>query len=165
MMYPCVGSSTVTNTERHLSQGGGTAVRLPARAPRFFRARWREEFPCQSGVYLRRWYFETPLFSIRLHHWLHSDDVRHLHDHTWGFVTFVLRGGYRDLTASGYEEMPAGKFAYRPANHRHAVVVNSGGCWTVLLTGPRTRMWGFWVGEKFVKSTRYFRRFGSQPCE
>jgi hypothetical protein len=40
-----------------------------------------------------------------------------------------------------------------------------GGCWTLLLTGPKVRRWGFWVSKKFKKSNKYFLGHGSHPCE
>jgi len=116
-------------------------------------------------VYIERWYFETPLGSIRLHHWLHSDDSRNFHDHPWWFITLVLRGGYTDVSPSGTTVMNVGKITFRPANHQHTVQVNKGGCWTVLLTGPKIRKWGFWVGKKFKKANKYFLEHGRHVCD
>ncbi len=130
-----------------------------------FRFRWREKLYCQTGVYIERWYFETPLGSIRLHHWLHSDDSRNFHDHPWWFITLVLRGGYTDVSPSGTTVMNVGKITFRPANHQHTVQVNKGGCWTVLLTGPKIRKWGFWVGKKFKKANKYFLEHGRHVCD
>lgn len=43
---------------------------------------------------------------------------------------------------------------------------NDGGCWTVLLTGPEKRVWGFWVNGKFRKRNKYFYEHGHHhPCD
>lgn len=141
-----------------------SVVRIPARVPKF-KIGWGEELKCSTGVYNRRWYIETPFFSIRLHHWLHSDDARHFHDHQWWFITFVLAGGYTDMTPNGAERMNRFKVAYRPALHKHTVKVDQGGCWTLLITGPRIRKWGFWVKNKFKKANKYFLEHGVHVCD
>lgn len=149
-----------SESSRHITdrQRGST----PAPRTKF---RWKEELRCNTGVYVRRWYIETRWFSVRIHHWLHSDDDRNFHDHPWWFLTFVLQGGYKDFTPSGVEELRAGMLRYRPALHRHTVKVNSGGCWTILVTGPKVRKWGFWVGRKFRKSNKYFLEWGKHICD
>jgi len=144
--------------------GERSAVRIGHRVPKF-RFKWAEELKCSIGVYVRRWYVETPIGSVRVHHWLHSDDNRAFHDHPWWFWTFVLKGGYRDVSASGEEAMKAPKMAFRPALHAHTVQVDKGGCWTILITGSQFRKWGFWVGKKWKKSNKYFLEHGMHVCD
>lgn len=57
---------------------------------------WRQELGDPECPYLIRWLFDPRLFSIRLHHWVRSDDKRAMHDHSWWFLTLVLSGGYTD---------------------------------------------------------------------
>jgi len=120
-------------------------------------------------VYLRRWRIETPWFSVRLHHWLKSDDHRNLHDHPWDFYTFILKGGYIDHSehAGIGIEIPArpGHWYYRPATHRHWVEIPPQGAWTIIFTGPIIRRWGFWVRGKFKKANKYFLEEGPHPCD
>ena len=130
-----------------------------------FQFRWAEKLYCQTGVYNKRWYIKTPWFSIRLHHWFHSDDARNFHDHPWSFVTIVLKGGYTDISPQGEQEMKVGSVAFRPALHRHTVKVNPGGCWSLVLTGPEFRKWGFWVKNKFKKANKYFLEHGKHVCD
>lgn len=47
--------------------------------------------------YLHRWLVQTPVGSLRLHHWFRSDDKRAKHDHPSDFLTVVLAGSYTDL--------------------------------------------------------------------
>lgn len=57
---------------------------------------WHQELGDPRCPYLIRWLIDLRLFSIRLHHWVRSDDKRAMHDHSWWFLTFVLAGGYTD---------------------------------------------------------------------
>lgn len=141
---------------------GGTAVRFPAPVPKFFKLRLKEELSCRTGIYLRRWYLETPLFSIRLHHWLSGDDRRNFHDHPWDFIVFVLSGSYIDRSNIENSYMFPGKLSFKRAEHKHSV--DTKGCWTLVFTGPKKRFWGFWVKDKFVKANKYFLTLGSHPC-
>lgn len=55
-----------------------------------------------QGALLTRYYLiETRWFSVYLHHLHASDDGRALHDHPWSFLTFLLSGGYTEITPSG----------------------------------------------------------------
>jgi len=116
--------------------------------------------------YVIRWRIETRLGSVRLHHWLGPDDDRAFHDHPWWFITLVLRGGYTDRNPSGEDHLHAGSVRYRPALHRHTVIPDDKGAWTLMLTGRRMRAWGFWQdGVKFIKANKWFLSRGHHPCE
>ena len=110
--------------------------------------------------YLRRWFVlpRNPVFNVYLHQFLRSDDDRALHDHPWLFnASLLLRGSYVEHTikAGGIEMRTlrqAGAFKLRcgPAPHRvellgdpFAEVENPLPCWTLFITGPRVRQWGF----------------------
>ncbi len=117
--------------------------------------------------YLRRWVINFGLFSIRLHKWIRGDDPRHLHDHPWNFITIVLSGNYTDITETGEEPLSRWSIRYRAALHKHTVKTT--GCWTLLLTGPEKRVWGFWITRRtghpyWVRASRYFRKKGHHPC-
>jgi len=126
---------------------------------------WREALGLPTCPYVIRWRFETPLFSIRLHHWLAPDDDRAKHDHPWDFTTFVLKGGYTDASPAGDEHLRAPAIRHRAATHQHTVFPDPGGAWTVIVTGPIVRHWGFWVNGKFKKANKYFLSHGHHPCE
>lgn len=130
-----------------------------------YQFQWAEELKCQTGVYVRRWYLQTPWYSIRVHHWLHSDGKRFFHDHAWWFLTLVRRGGYTDVTPNGQERMRVGSLRFGPSPHRHWVEVDASGCWTVLLTGPKVRRWGFWVKGKLKKANKFFLEHGIHVCD
>lgn len=113
--------------------------------------------------YLERWALLFYLFSLRLHHWLASDDQRFFHDHGWWYISIVLKGHYIERSPSGCVWRRAGSIAFYPAIHRHSVIVNKP-CWTLLITGREKRVWGFWVDGRFRKRNKYFFMYGHHPC-
>lgn len=144
---------------------GGRDPSTDQRLHRKWEVRLAEDHLCETGVYLRRWRVETPWFSVRVHHWLHSDDSRNVHDHPWDFVTVILRGSYVDEGRNGRQRVRAGRAYYRPATHAHWVHLDRGPAWTLVLTGPKIRRWGFWLDRGWVKSYKYFYAFGNHPCD
>lgn len=133
-------------------------------SPRTFIIKFNERLGLPTCPYLIRWRVETKWGSVRLHHWISSDDPRALHDHPWDFVTFVIKGGYTDKNPTGEQHLKAPKVQYRSATHQHTVYPDPGGAWTVVITGPKIRPWGFWVSGKFKKANKYFASHGHHPC-
>lgn len=125
---------------------------------------WAEKLGLPECPYVIRWKLELPFGSVRVHHWLAADDGRAFHDHPWWFLTLVVRGGYTDKNPDGDDILFPGAVRFRKALHRHTVVPFPGGCWTVLVTGPKARPWGFWKDGKFRKANKWFARFGHHPC-
>lgn len=121
---------------------------------------WGEPLGRSDKPYLRRWVLSLWLFSLRIHHWIGSDDQRCYHDHPWWFLTLILAGGYVDRSPTRRDILRPWSVRLRPAAHQHTVRVRPKGCWSLLLTGPDWRPWGFWVNGKFVKRNKYFFRFG-----
>lgn len=126
---------------------------------------WGERLGQSECPYIRRWVLDFYFFSFRLHHWLSSDDQRNFHDHPWWYLTLILWGGYTDRSPDGEDPLSIGSIRFRPATHQHTVVVQKGGCWSFLITGPEKRIWGFWVNGRFRKRNKYFYMFGHHPCE
>jgi hypothetical protein len=129
---------------------------------------WNQRLGRPECAYMRRWVLNLRLFSIRVHQWFSGDDQRAMHDHGWAFAVWVLRGSYVDVTPAGEQLMrPSLWPTFRPAKHLHTV--RTSGCWTLVLTGPEVRVWGFAKRTrtgllKWVKATRYFRQSGHHPC-
>lgn len=99
-----------------------------------------------DAPYLRRWWVipRNRFFNIYLHQILKSDDDRALHDHPWVNVSILLRGSYREVTPRGEFVRKAGSLVFRRAKASHRLVVDSGKCvWTLFVTGPVIREWGF----------------------
>ena len=59
-----------------------------------FQIRWAEKLGYPDNPYLVRWSFFFFGYSIRIHHWIKSDDDRFFHDHSANLVSIVLKGHY-----------------------------------------------------------------------
>jgi hypothetical protein len=106
--------------------------------------------PNHIGDYMRRWFIKTPWFSVRIHNIRRSDEDRALHDHPWPFVSLILWGGYREITDEHHTSPTYGKWygpgsiLYRPAAFKHRLLLPHGHqAWTLVVTGPKQRSWGF----------------------
>lgn len=117
--------------------------------------------------YLLRWYIipRNRHLNVYLHKFLRSDDDRALHDHPWPFWSFILNRPYLEYTMQGPNPHVRKRFslAYRPTNWRHRVdlqwcIVHPDGMhkagkyvqppvWTIVVTGPKCRTWGFWCHD------------------
>jgi hypothetical protein len=128
---------------------------------------WNQSLGKNDKPYLHRWVADVGLFSIRLHHWICGDDPRHFHDHPWNFIVFVLKGSYVDVSETARQDMKRWSVTYRKALHAHTVETK--GCWTLVLTGPEIRRWGFYTLNKtgnriWLKAKRYFLKYGHHQC-
>lgn len=121
--------------------------------------------PAQKVAYLRRWWVlpRNPVCGIYLHQILRDDDDRALHDHPWPNISIVLRGGYHEVTplfgpgepgTSRFWRGP-GSVVLRRATAAHRLVVGDGMAWTLFLTGPRLRDWGFWCARGWVPKDEF----------
>jgi hypothetical protein len=104
----------------------------------------------REDTYLARWWLipRNRFFNIYLHHFQRSDDDRALHDHPWWNVSILLRGAYTEHTinAGGVNVRAvrsAGDWKFRYASEAHRIELHDGPCWTLFVTGPRIREWGF----------------------
>lgn len=96
--------------------------------------------------YLRRWWVipRNRFFNIYLHEFLRDDDDRALHDHPWINLSILLRGQYVEHTAAGKTLRRAGAIKLRLPTAAHRIeLVDGQPCWTLFITGPRVREWGF----------------------
>lgn len=63
-----------------------------------FQIRWAEKLGNPDCPYLIRWTFIFFGYSMRIHHWIKSDDKRYFHDHSSDLVSIVLKGKYKNVT-------------------------------------------------------------------
>lgn len=94
------------------------------------------------GNYMHRWYLQTPWFTVRLHHILRSDEARALHDHPWDFCSLLLSGGYLEVRQDVVKWWPRFSIVRRRAEDLHRLVIPKP-VWTLVITGPKRREWGF----------------------
>lgn len=100
--------------------------------------------------YMRRWWVipRNKFFNIYLHHFLHSDDDRALHCHPWVNCSILLKGTYTEHTINAggvnvHTKYNAGNVKFRRATAAHRVELTDGPCWSLFVTGPIIRQWGF----------------------
>lgn len=126
---------------------------------------WRQPGGLDECPYFKRTVLGFRKWSVRVHEWYADDDTRHMHDHPHWFWTFVVRGGYTDVSNDGKDRLKCGSMRFRPADYAHSVTEVVPGTITILVTGPSTRRWGFWVGGKLIKRDKYFAVHGHHPCD
>lgn len=100
--------------------------------------------------YMHRWWVipRNSVFNVYLHFFMRSDDDRALHDHPWWNFSFLLDGTYVEHTISAggvnhKRQFYAGDFKLRGARYAHRVELVDGPCWSLFITGPKIRRWGF----------------------
>ena len=109
--------------------------------------------------YLLRWWVipRNKWFNVYLHCFKRSDDDRALHDHPWRNVSILMCGRY-------IEHLPGGvtKFRrrflpiFRRATSAHRVeLIDGQEVWTLFITGPRWRVWGFYCPKGWIPWTEF----------
>jgi hypothetical protein len=115
-------------------------------------------------------------FNIYLHKFVRDDHDVALHDHMYFNVSIILRGRYVEHTirAGGVHrrrQYTAGGVKARSPWYAHRIeLVDGEPCWSLFITGPRIRQWGFhcpngWRHWKeFIAPHSYGNRVG-KGCE
>jgi hypothetical protein len=115
--------------------------------------------------YMLRWYLipRNRFLNIYLHKFLRSDTAEALHDHPWLFnISWILENEYTEVTV-----LPGGvnrRIVYQEGAVKprlgaapHRVELHNGPVWTLFVTGPVFREWGFHCPKGWVQ----FKRFSS----
>lgn len=95
--------------------------------------------------YLHRWYIipHNRLCNIYLHRYIGSDDDRALHDHPWFSVSFLMAGCLKEITPNNMRFIRRFIPVFRSARFAHRLELHEGPAWTLFITGPKLRSWGF----------------------
>lgn len=134
--------------------------------------------------YLIRWHLipRNPIFNVYLHQFCRSDDDRALHDHPWVNLSWLLVGTYDEVVPGKHDtdridpdqakrdprfhtqiRRYAGALVLRRASAAHRVVLLKDAqgkerpVWTLFITGPRFREWGFWCPKGWRHWQEYTR--------
>ena len=104
----------------------------------------------KDNPYLRRWHLipRNRYLNAYLHCILRSDPTGPLHDHPWVSASLLLNGNYREHTIAaggchGYRVFEEGAWVFRNPRYAHRIELVESECWSLFLTGPRVREWGF----------------------
>lgn len=101
-------------------------------------------------------------FNVYLHKWLRSDQDESLHDHPYFNVSVLLEGHYLEEVAAGRRAWRVRR-AWRPVvrlpSTPHAVRLQNGTVvWSLFITGPRVREWGFHCPKGWTHFKEYLDR-------
>lgn len=108
-------------------------------------------------AYLLRWYLipRNRVFNVYVHKFLGDDDDRALHDHPWWSLSWCMEGDLVEFTAGKRAIVPEGKWMLRAGHYAHRLEIARGPVWTLFLTGPKIREWGFLCPQGW----RHWREF------
>lgn len=154
-------SSKVTRTARELTKPAMAPLGRLRRSARTWIAGYvrrlapSERVPGPRGEHhiTRYWLIKTKRLQLVLHNWLTSDSPD-LHDHAWWNVTIVLRGKFIEHTEHGPIYLRAGDVVFRRPTVLHRLEINEP-IWTLFLTGPTVREWGFMTRRGWRPWQRY----------
>ena len=115
----------------------------------------------QDDPYMLRWWWlpRNKIFNVYVHVFRHDDDDRALHDHPWWNVSILLRGELAEArkTKRGNKYRLFTRFVpiFRTAKASHRLILpntvkQNKGAWTIFITGPRIREWGFHCPKGWV---------------
>lgn len=104
-----------------------------------------EQIGPEGNRYLLRWWLrrDPERGNIYLHQVLRDDDDRALHDHPWDSTSIILRGTMKEVLKDGPRMLEAGSITFREAEVAHRLEIAAGPVWSLFLTGPKKREWGF----------------------
>jgi hypothetical protein len=93
---------------------------------------------------------QNPVMNVYLHQMLKPDAGGVLHDHPWPSISLMLSGAATELfdtgRRSGARLISEGALIYRSAHMAHRlapVPPDNPATWTLFVTGPSIREWGF----------------------
>jgi hypothetical protein len=130
-----------------------------------FQIRWKEKLGLPEHPYLYRWTLIFFGYSVRLHHWIKSDDRRFFHDHSCDLISIIIKGSYFNVMPdeNGNPVKHLAK-AWHPrkmkAVQKHYLDIPEGGAWTIILCGRPYQKWGFFVKGHKWRPLRYFHKYG-----
>lgn len=96
--------------------------------------------------YLLRWHLlpRNPVCNVYLHLICSDDDDRALHDHPWANCSILLQGSYIEHGKGGALALRReGSVVFRRPTTAHRLELIDQAVWSLFLTGPRVREWGF----------------------
>ena len=85
---------------------------------------------------------QTPFFGIYLHKFDGPDPRPTLHDHPWPFVSFILKGSYREQRPARLHHRKWVNVMRTGDVHYIYSIVN-GPVWSLMFVGRRRRKWGY----------------------
>lgn len=119
-----------------------------------------KEIKSKSGIlHFRRWrILETRWFNIYLHKFYKSDKDPFRHDHPWGFMNFILWGGYLEESLAGTNWRVAPHISIHSAEYSHRIAaldLLDKCAISLVVTTPRYREWGYHTDKGWMTNKEY----------
>jgi hypothetical protein len=119
----------------------------------------------EDGVHIRRWFVipRNRFLNIYLHN-IRGDDHSAPHDHPWWSISYMLKGYLCEHTPDGSKKwITEGQIRIRSPKYAHRLTTNSRlhidrPAWTIFITGPVVRPWGFHCPQGWVHRDEYISR-------
>lgn len=133
---------------------------------------WEMIGPADCPIMWRRTLIANRFGKILLHRFMPNASDKDPHDHPSAFLTFVLRGGYDDVSLAAastpgggppivvVDEVRAPTIRFRRAEHAHVTRVTPAGAVTVVAMFRKRRSWGFWREGRWYAWRDYEKLFG-----
>jgi len=122
--------------------------------------------------YLCRWYVipRNRFCNVYLHRFQGSDDDRALHDHPWASVSILFGGELWEVTShrhpTGFylaRRIPRFLPQLRGATYAHRLELRGDQpAWTLFITGPYLRSWGFLCDRGWVHWRKFTDETGNR---
>lgn len=110
--------------------------------------------------YLTRWYIlpRNRWLNAYLHRYDGSDLQRALHDHEYISVSFLFSGEIMEHRLNDRRLIPRFLPVFRSAKGLHRLELLKGPAFTLFITGPRIREWGFYYRGAWYSYHEYFKQ-------
>jgi hypothetical protein len=99
--------------------------------------------------------WQTPFFNIYIHKLNAPQWHPECHDHPWGFVAVLLKGGYLERVGNMEHHRRVGSVLFRPATFAHNVITPYGTSWSVIFATPKSREWGFLPCDRHLSPVKW----------
>lgn len=117
----------------------------------------------QGELHFKRWQiWSTRWFNIYLHFINKADEDKHLHDHPWSFWSIILKGAYIELLGEEGKHTPSRQIyrgwlnaSYRTKNIPHMIGVVVKPTYSLVITGPGGREWGYTTEDGWKNHSKY----------
>lgn len=93
-------------------------------------------------------------FNITLHKICESD-IPVLHDHPWGYIAIILKGGYIENVPGNRFHRGPGHILFRRAESLHWLEIIDEPSWSLFFMGKRHREWGFLKDGQWIEAEKY----------
>ena len=110
--------------------------------------------------YMERWFIipRNRFFNIYFHRFFGSDAPTP-HDHPWISLSIILDGEYLEHTPQGDYKRVAGDWTFRGPTALHWIEIDQP-VYTLFITGPRVRRWGFKCKNGWMDFREYINNRG-----